>query len=203
MIIEGVNGSRTRSIYYGIAVSSLGCITPMLVQVWSPPRWEEMARWEGKDKVVSTFLVAGLFLFYAILIIRSLCVPIPTITYRMGEATWWSYVTVYVMVSMFLLSHILHSVIFSIYLIGAFAGAMAVKQLNWPVRDVYIQHVIFTDLLCCVSCYLAYQPHDGPAFYVLIGLATLSIVVNQILDKVLLPSTDVVHCPSRFRDLNV
>ena len=128
-----------------------------------------MTRWEDKNKVLDTFLLAGLFLFYAILVIRSLCVPIPTVTYRKREATW-SYVTVYILVCMFLLSHKLHSVIFCICMIGAFAGGMAVKQLNWPVGDVYIQHVVFTNLLCCVSCYLGFQPHERPAFYILIGL---------------------------------
>ncbi|KAF2573998.1 hypothetical protein F2Q70_00006157 [Brassica cretica] len=202
MIIEGVNGSRTRSIYYGIAVSSLGFIAATLVQVRSPPRSEQMTRWEDKNKVLDTFLLAGLFLFYAILVIRSLCVPIPTITYRKREATW-SYVTVYIMVCMFLLSHKLHSVILCMFMIGMFPGGMAVKQLNWPVGDVYIQHVVFTYLLCCVSCYLGFQSHERPAFYILIGLATLSIVFNQILDKVLLPSTDFVHSPSRYRNLDV
>ncbi|KAJ4882833.1 hypothetical protein Rs2_32926 [Raphanus sativus] len=203
MIIEGVNSRRTRSIYYGIAVSSLGCIAATLVQVRSPPRSEQMTRWEDKITVVDTFLLAGSFLFYAILVIRSLCVPIPMITYRKGKPTRWSYVTVYFMVSTFLLSNEIHSIIFCICMIGVFAGGMAVKQLNWPVRDVYIQHVIFANLLFCGSCYLGFQPHDGSAFYVLVGMATLSIVVNYILDKVLLPSTDVVHSPSRFRDLDV
>ncbi|KAJ4882832.1 hypothetical protein Rs2_32925 [Raphanus sativus] len=202
MIIEGVNGRRTRSIYYGIVVSSLGCIAATLVEVWSLPRLKEMTRWEDKDIVESMFLLAGLFLFYAILVIRSLFVPIPTVTYRRGEVRW-SFITVYIVVFMFLLSHKFPSVESCIFMIGGFAGGMAVKQLNWPVRDVYIQHVIFTDLLCCVSCYLGYQPHEGAEFYILIGLATFSIVVNHILDKALLPSTDVVRSPSRFRDLDV
>lgn len=196
MIIEGVNCRKTRSIYYGIAISSsLGCLTSTLVQLWS------LSCWEDKAMVVSLLFLATMFLIYAILVVRSFCVPIPTITKETRRIEKWSDATFYFMFLMFLQSYNTHLVQISIYTFGMLTGSLAVKQLNWPVQDVYIHHVVFTALLCCLSGYLGYQRPILPSYYVFAALVLLSYLVNFIMDQAR-PVTDFVHSPSRFRDLD-
>ncbi|CAA7031402.1 unnamed protein product [Microthlaspi erraticum] len=197
-IIQGVNCWKTRSICYGMATSSsLGCLTAVLVQLWSMPPWEDFG---------ILISLAAIFLSYAILVVRSFCLPVPKInndSRRMGEETW-ACITASFMIIMFMQSREIQSVQFGIYMFGVLTGGIAVKQLNWPAQDVYIQHVVFTAFWSCLSGVLGYLRPVQPAYSVFAALLFLGFFLNSYLLDQARPVTDFVHSPSRrFRDLDV
>lgn len=174
-IIQGVNCWKARSIYYVMGIlSSFGCLTLTMLQLfWALPSWEH------RETVEILFSFSLIYLVYAIMIVRSFCVPTPTITSEtrlMGEDKWIDINLIY-MFGMFQLTYAINSVLFSIYLLAIFTGGIAAKQLNSPFPDLSIRQVAVTIWWGCLSGFLGYQQPFWPYFFFFVLVTASSFFI--------------------------
>ena len=176
-IVQGENCPIARWIYRGICMlaSMSGLIMLALDLFW--PEFSSLSPPEQKDGPGVLVLCSAPFLIFAVVVVRSLYLPVPqSFDLQGGGRQLLSSFLACMTLSMCAVStkRSVEELIFSFSLLSGLCSAVL---LEWPIKDVCVQHVVYTYFVLALIGYLGYQRPVWPAYLFVVAL----VIVNGFI----------------------
>ncbi|CAN7120763.1 unnamed protein product [Brassica rapa subsp. narinosa] len=173
-IVQGVNCPIARWIYRGICMLA---VVSWLIELALEPEFSSLSEPKQKESPGMLVLCSAPFLIYTVVVVRSFYLPVPT-SFDL-QADWRLLLSCFlaVMTVTMCAASTRRYVEVPILVFSATSGIYSALLLEWPVKDLCVQHVVYTYFAVALIGYLGYQRPVWPACLFVVAL----VIVNAFI----------------------